>query len=235
MSKTTWIILGIIALVFGGVIWLSVSNQSSLDISDIDATKPTAAEERNGNIAEHTFGNPEAKVIIVEYGDYQCAGCATASPRIRAIVEEYGDKVGLVFRNYPITQGHPNAKAAAAAAEAAGLQGKYWEMHDLIYKNQSSWVNANISDRTEVFAGYAELLELDKTKFSNDLSLESINKKINFDLALGKAQGVTATPSFFIDNEEISTDIWGDDISLKDFINKKLTAAGIDPTTQTQE
>jgi protein-disulfide isomerase len=226
MNKVTWVILAIVALVFGGLVWLMItSDKGKISVDDINAAAVVAAEEQSGGIADHVRGNAGAKVVVVEYGDFQCPGCSTAASRMKAIVEEYIDRIAFVFRNYPVPSSHPNAKAAAAAAEAAGLQGGYWEMHDILFKNQATWSNSDIDGRTNVFVGFAESLELDSQIFKADLAAENITKKINFDLALGQKQGVTGTPSFFVDGEAVASDVWGDDEKFKALLDEKLAGA----------
>src|SRR5699024_4048070 len=95
-----------------------------------------AASDKNGHIADHVRGNPDAKVVLVEYGDYQCPGCAGIAPALNTIADRYSEDLAFVFRNFPLSSIHPNAKVAAATAEAAGLQGKFWEMHDKLYQEQ---------------------------------------------------------------------------------------------------
>ena len=138
MDKFRWIIFAaIIVLVLGGLIVYSRMNSTSVDVSNVDATAIIGPSEQNGNIGDHVYNDTESSVILVEYGDFQCPGCGSAHPYVKTLLEEYGDRISFVFRNFPLTSIHPNARAAAAAAEAAGLQGKYWEMHDVIFENQS--------------------------------------------------------------------------------------------------
>ncbi len=108
-----------------------------MSILSISSRYKTATND-NGNIADHEFGGADAKVTIIEYGDYQCPACGTAAPVMREVSHQYKDKgVSMIFRNFPLTTIHPNALAAASAAEAAGLQNKFWEMHDKLYATQS--------------------------------------------------------------------------------------------------
>lgn len=203
MSRNAWIIFSVMALlVLGGLVWMSQG--SRLDISDVDANAVQSAEERNGEIGEHTIGNPEAKVTIIEYGDFQCPGCASAAPVLESVAEKYSEDVVLAFRNFPLSSIHPNARAAAAAAEAAGLQGKYWEMHFKLFASQNEWGNLSGAQRTDMFEVYARELGLDADKLRDDLGLDSIAAKINFDTALGKEQGVTGTPTIFVNGEKVS-------------------------------
>ena len=217
------IILSVIILAFlGFVFWLSESNK--IDLSNIDASKNIAASSQSGDIEEHVYpaSNKNAKVVLIEYGDFQCPACSTMSPKLKALSEEYGDKIAVIFRNFPLS-GHANALSAAAAVEAAGLQGKYWEMHDTIYENQTNWGSANASERTELYKKYAQQAGVsDLEKFVSDMKSSNISKKINYDKALGSASKITGTPSFFLNGEELKNDVWGDDAKLRKKIDSLL-------------
>lgn len=217
------IILIVIILAFlGFVFWLSESNK--IDLSNVDTSKIIAASSQTGDIEEHVYpaSNKNAKVVLVEYGDFQCPACSTISPKLKALSEEYGDKIAVVFRNFPLS-GHANALSAAAAVEAAGFQGKYWEMHDIIYDKQTTWSSANASERTELYKQYAQEVGLsDLEKFISDMKSANISKKINYDKALGTAAKITGTPSFFLNGEELTNEIWGDDTKLREKIDSLL-------------
>lgn len=202
MTKQTWIIFAaIVVVLFGGLIFFSNKNQ--IDVSNVNLRDILPATNQSGDIADHVSGNTKSKVVLVEYGDYQCPYCGQAYPTIKALTDKYKDQLAFVFRNYPITNLHPNAKAAAAAAEAAGLQGKYWEMHDKLYTSQNEWSDLSTSDRTEAFASYARGLGLDVDKFKSDMGSDAVNQKINFDLALGKKAKVSGTPTYVLDGKTV--------------------------------
>ena len=208
MSKTTWIIfIAIVALVFGGLIFYSQSQKNALNVDDVNAHSVLAASEQSGNIGDRVFGNAESKVVLVEYGDFQCPSCAGAHPTVKTVMEDYSDSVAFVFRNFPITSAHPHAKAAAAAAEAAGLQDKCWEMHDMLFERQMSWSSLSADERGTTFTNYAEEIGLNTEQFTSDLSKAEINQKINFDLALARKTGVTGTPTFFLNGERLEGEI----------------------------
>ena len=227
MNGKSWTIFIIIVIaVIGGMVYLST--QIKLNIDDIDDNAMARfidAEERNGNIADHTLGNKDAKVVLIEYGDYQCPGCSTAAPKAKAVAEKYSDDMVLIFRNFPISNSHPNARAAAAVAESAAFQGKFWEMHDMIYANQDSWSQASASDRTNVFLGYARELKLNEEQLKKDLSEPRITKKINFDVALGRKQGVSATPSFYLNGKPVEAT--NDADYLETAVKEELKKAGV--------
>ena len=118
---------------------------------------------------------------------------------------------------------HPNARAGAAAAEAAGLQGKYWEMHDILYEQQNTWSNASIDQRLAYFKGYAQQVGVkDANKFSTDMDSKRVNDKINFDLALAKKVGASATPAIYLEGKKIESDVWSDKAKLKTAVEDAL-------------
>jgi len=226
MDAKRWIVFVLIVVaIIGGMIYTSMQNKLDVsNISDEQISRILPAESRNGDIADHVTGNKNAKVVLVEYGDYQCPGCKTAAPKARAVAEKYKEHVALVFRNFPITSLHPNARAAAAAAEAAGLQGKFWQMHDLIYENQEAWGSASGTERTAIFVDYAKQFGVDEGKFKEDLASEKITKKLDFDVAIGRKNGVTGTPAFFIGGKQIEMT---SDSALEDAIEEALKKEGI--------
>lgn len=226
MNKTAWIIFTVFTV---GVLGLLIifSKNSQLDVSAVDVSAIQVANSQDGNIADHVLGKSDGKVTLIEYGDFQCPPCGSAAPRIKIITEQYKNQLRFVFRNFPITTAHANAKAAAGTAEAAGLQGKYWEMHDKIYAAQVDWSNLTGTDRTNFFENYAKDLNLDITKFNLDIASTSVGDKINYDSALGKKAEVNATPTFFLNGVRLDPSVWGDNTKLKDAINAELTKAGI--------
>ena len=226
MSKKRWIIFAVITAAILGFLVLS-SNSSRVDVSKIDINTIQASSDQNGDISDHIFGKTGSKVTLIEYGDYQCPGCGAVNPSIVAITEQYKDQLQFVFRNFPLSSVHANAKAAAAAAEAAGLQEKYWEMHNKIYAGQSDWENLTGDARTNAFTKYATDLSLDTTKFSTDIASSAISSKIDFDYALGLKAGVDSTPSFFLDGTKLDSAVWSNNTKFQEAINAELTKAGI--------
>lgn len=203
MSRNAWIIFSVLTvLVLGGLVWMSQGNR--LDVSDVDTNAVLPAEDRNGQIGDNTQGNIEAKVTVIEYGDYQCPGCASAASILDSVVNKYPEDVVFIYRHFPLSTIHPNARAAAAAAEAAGLQGKYWQMHDKLFASQNEWGNLSGAQRTDMFEVYARELGLDSDKLRQGIGLDKVTDKINFDTALGKKVGVTGTPTIFVNGEQVS-------------------------------
>lgn len=227
MSKKAWIIfIAACVLILGGLVYYSNSNK--LDVSGYKNMSVIKANDQDGNIGDHVFGKADSPVLLVEYGDYQCPGCGQVYPTVKEISEQYKDQIGFVFRNFPLSSMHPNARAAAAAAEAGGLQGKYWEMHNIIYENQSGWQSVSAQDRTDLFVGYGTQLGLDGDQLKKDMASTQVSQKIDFDMAIGKQAGVHATPTFYLNGQEIEGDVWNDADAFKDAINAELKKHNIE-------
>ena len=147
------------------------------------------------NSKDHIQGNKNAPLELVEYGDYQCPHCGRAYPIIKAVQKAMGDNLKFVFRNFPLSDAHPDAFKAAVAAEAAALQHRFWEMHDIIYENQEllDWENLLL---------YAKTIGLDLARFELDIQKESVTAKVEEDFESGVRSGVNGTPSFFINGEK---------------------------------
>lgn len=242
MNKFTVAIIAVILAAFGGLVGYSFYNKNhtkEVDLSSINTGAVIEAMDENGNIADHVRGKADSKVVVVEYADYQCPGCASMAPHIDKIYEEYKGDVAFVFRNFPL-KSHQNARAASAAAEAAAKQGYFWEMYDTIYSNRSSWIEQTGEARTntfaELFAGVAKDGDIDQ--FRSDLSNEDILKKIDFDYKLGlDVDKVTATPSLYVNG--VALDVASvetfDDVEdlLRTQIEAELKKANSSASTET--
>ncbi len=226
MNKTAWIIFSLVTVtILGSLVVVSTNNR--LDVSKIDTNVIQLASSQDGNIGDHIFGKVDSPVTLIEYGDFQCPGCGAIYPTVKEVTDKYKDQVQFVFRNFPITTAHANAKAAAGAAEAAGLQGKYWEMHDNIYAAQSAWSDLTGTNRSDFFTNFAKQLGLDVDKFNSDIASTAVTSKINYDYALGKKAGVEGTPTFFLDGTKLDSNTWGDKTKFEAALDAELTKAGI--------
>lgn len=231
MTRSRWIVFALICIAtIGGLILFSKKDKVNVD--NVDPTK--AVSETATEIGDHVYGEKSSPVVLIEYGDFQCPSCGAAYPQLKTIKETYKDKIAFIFRNFPLTTIHPNALAAATAAEAAGLQGKFWEMHDKLYENQTAWSDIEASKRTDVFVGYAKDLGLDTAKFKEDLSNPKVVAKINRDRAFGTKLHITGTPTLFIGAEKMNDEVLSDLIraqgtKLMDQLDAKLKAAGEEP------
>jgi protein-disulfide isomerase len=140
---------------------------------------------------DHAEGPADAPLTLVEYGDYQCPYCGAAYPVVKRLQKTLGEKLRFVFRNFPLTQAHPYAQVAAEAAEAAALQGKFWEMHDLLFEQQALL-------EPDIIPTWAEKLGLDLEKLGNDIGHGVVEERIREDRQSGIRSGVNGTPTFFI-------------------------------------
>ena len=221
MNKFTIGVIIVILAVFGGmIIYSSTQNkENTIDYSKFDASKIITDTTYTGGIEEHVRGKADSKVVVVEYADFQCPGCASMMPKVDKVYEEFKDEVAFVFRSYPLSY-HQNARAASAAAEAANEQGLFWEMADALYTNRLDWINESGSSRSEKFIDLFKSIapEGDLTKFINDLNNNEYDKKIDFDFNLGKkVSKVTATPSLHVNGEHVPID---EQDSLDDYADK---------------
>ncbi len=225
-----WIIFVVIVVVlFGGLIVLS--NKNKIDVSGVDTNKVNTGVEQSGNVADHVFGKANSKVVLIEYGDFQCPTCGGVHPTIKSVTEKYKDQVAFVYRNFPITTLHPNALAAAAAVESAGLQGKYWEMHNKLFENQSAWSSLSASDRTTYFTQTARDLGVNTDTFVKDVVSDKVSKKISFDQAVAKKVNVTGTPTVYLNGKVVELSTLNDAAKLESVITIELKANNIDLPT----
>jgi protein-disulfide isomerase len=155
---------------------------------------------KSNTASMHIRGAPDAPVTLEEFGDYQCPPCANIAGFIDELVKEYNPRLRIVFRNFPLPS-HKYGRDAALAAEAAGMQGRYWEMHDLLYREQASWSNAD--NARELFDRYAGMLGLNVDQFEKDMNSKNARARIDSDQERGKSLGVASTPTLFINNQEV--------------------------------
>jgi protein-disulfide isomerase len=140
---------------------------------------------------DHVVGSETASVTIVEYGDYECPFCGAAHPIVKALQRALGDNLRFAYRHFPLSQIHPHSFQAAEAAEAAGAQGRFWEMHDLLFANQRAL-------GPEHLLAYADQLGLDLERFASDLQQHTHQPRVREDFMSGIRSGVNGTPTFFV-------------------------------------
>lgn len=183
-----------------------------------EATSKPAQTQANSTPEQlHVRGGATARVTLEEYGDYQCAPCGRLFPVLTAVEQDYGDRLRVVFRHMPLKR-HEHARLAARAAEAAGLQGRFWEMHALLFQNSLRWTkgietigpDASPSRRQEstilamdlevrdVFFRYAEILQLDVERFKQDLDSDQVKARVESDRAMGAGLGIDRTPTIYV-------------------------------------
>jgi len=216
MSKRFLAILIVIILGFAGIYIFTSKSKSSGTKSSSSSTQPT----------NHVTGSGKSGVTLVEYGDYQCPVCGAYYPTVKQVVSKMSDKIFFQFRNLPLSSIHQNAFAGARAAEAAGKQGKYFEMHDMLYENQQTWSQA--SDPMIYFESYAQQIGLNVDQFKTDYASSEVNSLINADLtAFAQTKQQEATPTFFINgvyvsNSDIADSNGPNASKLTDVINKAI-------------
>jgi protein-disulfide isomerase len=143
---------------------------------------------------DHSQGPASAPVTLVEYGDYECPYCGAAYPIVKEVQRRLGDRLRFVFRNFPLTNAHPHAEHAAESAEAAGAQGRFWEMHDYLYEHQEALEDQDL-------AAYAAEIGLDVDRFDRDMTAQAFTARVRADFISGVRSGVNGTPSFFINGQ----------------------------------
>ncbi|HVS58707.1 MAG TPA: thioredoxin domain-containing protein [Candidatus Saccharimonadales bacterium] len=225
MSKQFWAVIVAIAVILGGVFWFTGNNNKS-----------NGGSSSNVSATKHIEGNGSTGVTLVEYGDYECPFCAEWYPVVKQVQSDYSSQIYYQFRNFPLQSIHKNAFAASRAAEAAGLEGKFWEMHDQLYVNndyqgQSGWVSSN--DPLTYFDQFAKNIGLNVTKFNTDYSSDKVNALVNADLTEGNKLGINSTPTFYLDGKLIQPKAITVD-ALKTFIDAEIAKkTGNKPSTTT--
>jgi formate-nitrite transporter family protein len=165
---------------------LSISENKMLGKSDAESA--------------HIRGNPDAPVTLEEYGDFQCPPCGMFAAFLGQLEKEYDSRLRVVFRNFPLSV-HEHAREAALAAEAAGLQGRFWEMHDVLYREQEAWSKA--PNVRELFESYAGTIGLDLDRFRKDMDGEKAKARVDADRQRGESLGIQITPTLFINNQPL--------------------------------
>src|SRR6267378_629140 len=183
----------IIVIVLGAGLAVGLYLKSSMQKSA--AAIPSGSAQPGAEPA-HARGPENAPVTLEEFADLQCKACGAVYPILKSIENEYGSKLRVIFREYPLTPPHEHAVQAAHAAEAAGLQGKFWEMHDMLYENQKTW--AESFDVRPIFEDYARKIGLDVERFEKDQTNEIVETRIFLDGRRGHSLGVKATPTIFL-------------------------------------
>lgn len=161
----------------------------------------TAQEPAPVSLDDHIRGGTATKVVLVEYGDFQCPACGAYEPIVENLLKKHTADVQFVFRHFPLISVHKNSMLAAKFSEAASIQGKFWEMHDAIYANQKDWSDS--LNAKEIFMGFAREIGLDTAKIDADLNSPTIEEKIMAQYKEGVKIGVNSTPSFFINGVKI--------------------------------
>jgi protein-disulfide isomerase len=168
----------------------------------------------------HVRGDASAPVVLEEFGDFECLPCSKLFPALQALEKEFGERLVVVFRQHPLTM-HRYGLDAARAAEAAGLQGKFWEMHDTLYQNRATWVRAAYV--RPYLNEYATALQLDVDRFKEDMDAKQVADRIVADQARGDSLGIDRTPVVFVNGEKVAVQDLNEN-GLRAMIEKALAA-----------
>ena len=198
VAKPLAILAAVVVVALGAAFYL----QRSAD--DQAASAPAPSSRTAGSLVSPqgwSKGNSQAKAVLVEFVDFQCGACAEASSRVANIARKHSSRLKIVFKHQPMRRVHGNAMIAAQAAEAAGLQFKFWEMHDLLLQRQPEW--AKVPDAQTIFLRYAAELQLNLARFRRDVWSREVREKINRDILEGQMAQVRSVPAFFLNGKPI--------------------------------
>ncbi len=235
-GSTPLIIIGavLLAAIAGGW-WFYTSStaktplKSNTNSSSSNAVDPTETARQMylkapvGATPPNMLGSPTATVTVEEFADYQCPTCAAQHPKMKELTGLYGNRIRFVYRGFPLTQIHKNAYEAAVAAEAAGMQGKFWAMQDQLYPNQQTW--ANSTEARKIFEEYAQKIGLDFAKYQTDVVGLPAQNRVAADLERGRGVGINGTPTIYINGTKLlpeQTDV----SAMKQLIEAELQKAG---------
>jgi len=211
-SKLPLIIIGavLLAALAGG--WYFYQNSKDTTANSKKTTTPNANKKDDSSFLKtyqtaptgaqppNILGSPNASVTVEEFADFQCPTCAAVHGQMKEIIAVYGSRIKFVYRSFPLTQIHKNGYDSAVAAEAAGIQGKYWDMQNQLFTNQTAW--ANSSDARKMFEDYAQKIGLDVAKFQNDMLGLPTKSRVDADIARGRALGINGTPTIYVNGRQ---------------------------------
>lgn len=230
MKKKNWGVVAVFAVIiaaFLALLGVSLMNkhQNQIKWEDYDFAGYIGPNEFNGEIGDNVKGDKnEAKVFIVEYADYQCPGCASLNNYVNKIPEKFDNKVAVIYRNFVMSY-HQNGTAAASAAEAAGLQGYWKKMGDLLFSNQANWQYADVDERTDLFVSYFKTAsdgKGDVDKFKDDMKSKNVQKKISFDQDIATKIDVPGTPSLYLNGERLDYSSTKTEDGFFKFLHEKI-------------
>ncbi|MDP6571541.1 MAG: thioredoxin domain-containing protein [Patescibacteria group bacterium] len=221
----TWLIVIIVIIL--GLWWLVARSNApgsaivppSSEIADTDWTK----------------GRTNTKAAIIEYSDFQCPACSAYFPIVNQLIEEFGDSIQFAYRHYPLRTIHPNAEEGALAAEAAGAQGKFWEMHDMLFERQNDWSGQR--NPFDLFSTYAQNMDLDLAQFEADYNSDKAKDTIRAHETAGRRIGISGTPAFIVNGERITNPQGHQEFRalIVDLVGELVTEEDEQVATTTQE
>src|SRR3989344_1981714 len=223
--------IGVAAVLLFGGAWLVFGNSAGNTPTNTNQDSQSSIESVVLSESDHVRGNREAAVVLVEYGDFQCPACGIYSPVVNQLVEEFGDDLAVVFRHMPLSTIHQNAESSSFAAEAAGKQGKFWEMADILFERQEDW--SNDRDPRSKYEGYAAELGLNVDQFKEDSNSPEVKEKVRRDRQQALAFRITGTPTFFLNGEKIESPRGLD--PFRDVISAAIAQTGEPQAEETNE
>ena len=222
------IILGVLAAaVVSGLVLVSRNkSEGSQRPAPAQSEADLLANAHPGAQPPHAKGREDAPVQIEEFGDYECPACGRVFHYLKKIEAERGDRIRLVFRQNPLTTMHRFASVAARAAEAAGLQGRFWQMHDALYERQEEWSAKDVADPRPLFASYAQALGLDVARFTADMNSQAVSARIVADLNRARSLYINSTPTLYLNKHQLDGQQTMEEDKLRAEIEAALAAAG---------
>ena len=232
------IIIAVLGVAVGSAFYLKRATTSESGVTGVNHSSPPSGSSSSsptgsrtpvstitavGADPPHSLGPANAPVTLEEFGDFECPPCAQFHPVLSTMEKEFGDRIRIIFREYPLVPNHQHALAAATAAEAAGLQGKFWDMHHKLYENQKAWHEA--FDVRPIFEGYAKQIGLDVEQFKRDMNSDLVARRITEDGKRGRSLNVKGTPSVFMNGQDVPFEILIDAGKLRNLINTELANA----------
>jgi len=188
-------IVGTLALIIGVAVVFSQSNTST-------QTADRTLLESN---ARNVMGPADAKVTVVEFSDFECPACAATSPLVNQLIAQYPNDVRVIYRHFPLVDIHPYAMLAAQASEVAAEQGKFWEMHDLLFENQSTWAAQTSAEAVQTtFNGYFTQLAIDNQLVMEKIQSDAVKQSVALDMGLGTQLNVNSTPTLYVNGQKLT-------------------------------
>ncbi|HXG84704.1 MAG TPA: thioredoxin domain-containing protein [Pyrinomonadaceae bacterium] len=243
-SSLPLVIIGLVLLVAVAGGWYFYQNSKSAPVKtssgnanrkkDDTSALQTYLNAPPGASPANMLGSPAATVTVEEFADFQCPTCAVVHTKMKEITSIYGNRIKFIYRSFPLTQIHKNAYDAAVSAEAAGIQGKYWDMQNQLFGNQQAWSNS--SEARKLFSEYAQKIGLDVNKFETDMLGLAAKSRVDLDIARGRSLGITGTPTIFINGRPLPFEQF-DVAPMRRVIDAELQRAqsgATQPNTQNQ-
>jgi protein-disulfide isomerase len=218
--------IGFVVVLGGALVAMALANKSSNIPSPTGTAKDTATFTIT--TSDNIKGSSDAKVTFVEFSDFQCPACKAYAPVLNALVDVYPNDVRVVYKHFPLKTIHYRAQAGAQAAQAAALQGKFWEMSKVLFENQEVWSKQT---GTETFEKYAGDLGMDVSKFKQDYGSDAVKAKIDSDIKEGIDLNVNGTPTLYLNGTKIANPSSSDE--FKKIIDAEITKLGGTPPTTT--